>query len=57
MSDLLLNLLKGTNALVVIVTNDPDRAKSWGPNVHFLDQGRLVSPDHTQYPLIQERFL
>jgi phospholipid/cholesterol/gamma-HCH transport system ATP-binding protein len=57
MSDLLLSLLKGSNSLVVIVTNDPDRAKSWGPNIHFLDQGRLVSPDHSEYPAIQERFL
>jgi phospholipid/cholesterol/gamma-HCH transport system ATP-binding protein len=48
-ADLLQTLLSGRNVLVIIVTNDPDRAKDWGPNLHVLRNGSLYSPGHAEY--------
>ncbi|MBS1983974.1 MAG: ATP-binding cassette domain-containing protein [Bdellovibrionales bacterium] len=57
MSDLIATLLKGREALVVIVTNDPDRALAWGPNIHFLVDGHLVSPGSSNYHAVRKVFL
>ena len=56
-SDLLVDLLRGRNALVVIVTNDADRALGWSENIHFLDDDRLVSPADPAYAACREAFL
>lgn len=57
MSDLISNLLKGTQALVIIVTNDPDRARDWGPNIHFLIDKKLTSPGGVGYSQLAEEYL
>lgn len=57
MSDLVATLLKGRDALVIIVTNDPDRALGWGPNIHFLFEGQLHSPGSERYDGIRKAFL
>jgi phospholipid/cholesterol/gamma-HCH transport system ATP-binding protein len=57
MSDLVAALLAGREALVIIVTNDPDRAKAWGPNIHFLSEQTLHSPGSANYDALRERFL
>jgi len=55
--EMLSNLLKGKDSLVIIVTNDPERAKAWGPNIHFLTNETLISPNSQQYDSIKESFL
>ena len=55
-SDLIASLLKGSQALVVIVTNDPDRAIDWGPNIHILEDKKLLSPETDGYEKIAETF-
>lgn len=57
MAELVGQLLKGKDALVVIVTNDPDRARDWGPNIHFLTEGALHSPGHPDYEAVKRKFL
>lgn len=57
MSQLVGSLLEGSQSLVVIVTNDTDRARDWGPNIHFLAEGGLHSPDSPRYAEMRERFL
>jgi phospholipid/cholesterol/gamma-HCH transport system ATP-binding protein len=57
MAQLVTSLLKGSSALVVIVTNDPDRAKFWGPNIHFLWERALISPGDRRYKEITETYL
>jgi len=57
MAELIRSLLKGTEALVVVVTNDPDRARDFGPNIHFLVGGALCSPSHQEYPRLAEEYL
>ena len=57
MSELISALLKGSNALVVIVTNDPDRARDWGPNIHFLVDKKLISPGAKNYSSLTGEFL
>lgn len=49
-ADLLKNLVSSQERIVVIVTNDPDRAIEWGPHIHFLHQGQLVSPSSSSEP-------
>lgn len=56
MSELVGSLLQGSESLVVIVTNDPDRARDWGKNLHFLSDGALHSPGSARYAEMQERF-
>ena len=56
MAALVNDLLKGSSALVIIVTNDPDRAQDWGPNIHFLEDGKLASPGEASYSEIFEKF-
>lgn len=57
MAELIHSLLAGSQALVVIVTNDPDRAKDWGPNIHFLSEQKLLSPDASEkYLKMQEDY-
>jgi phospholipid/cholesterol/gamma-HCH transport system ATP-binding protein len=41
-ADLIRTLLGDRDTLVVIVTNDPDRAADWGSNRHFLKNGQLL---------------
>lgn len=53
-SELLSNLLKGRDSLVVVVTNDPDRAKDWGPNIHYLHQGHFYTRENADYQKIAE---
>lgn len=55
MSELVSSLLKGSESLVVIVTNDTDRARDWGPNLHFLAEGGLHSPGSPDYERVRER--
>lgn len=57
MSEMLKALLQDSQALVVVVTNDPDRAREWGPQIHFLHEKRLLSPGDPNYQQIQEKFL
>lgn len=57
MADLIRDLLKGREALVVIVTNDPDRARDWGENIHFLVDAHLHSPGSPGYEALREKFL
>lgn len=57
MAELVSELLRGRDALVVIVTNDPDRARDWGPNIHFLTDETLRSPGHPDYAKIKDQFL
>lgn len=54
---MLTTLLEGKDSLVVIVTNDPDRAKDWGPNIHFLHDNHLHSQDSDQYLEAKRQFL
>ena len=57
MAELVGTLLKGREALVIIVTNDPDRAADWGPNIHFLMDQKLHSPGSSGYEAIRSQFL
>lgn len=57
MSELLKSLLKDSHALVVIVTNDPDRAHDWGPEIHFLCEKQLFSPGDARYRQIKETYI
>jgi len=43
MGRLLESLLEGRRAIIVIVTNDPDRARDWGPDIYLLHQKNLLS--------------
>lgn len=54
---LLGKMLSKIQALVIVVTNDPDRAADWGPAIHYFDQGNIRSPGDSQYALTRERFL
>ncbi len=56
-SKLLLSLLKESQALVVLVTNDADRARSWSQNIHFLADKKLHSPGTSAYAELQRKFL
>lgn len=54
----LINELTSQNSgLVVLVTNDIDRAKESKANLHFLENGKLVSSGDLDHPAYQERFL
>jgi phospholipid/cholesterol/gamma-HCH transport system ATP-binding protein len=57
MAELVMNLLKDSHALVVIVTNDPDRAKEWGPHIHVLTTEGIFSPGHNRYSKIVGEYL
>ncbi len=56
MASLVKDLLKNSQALVVIVTNDPDRAKDWGPHIHYLTDQTLNSPGQSQYKNISRDY-
>ena len=56
-TDVLIELLKENSSLTVLVTNDPDRAQQWGGSIHFLDNGTLISKEHSQYQKISEAYL
>lgn len=58
MAELVQSLLEGSDSLIVIVTNDPDRARGWGPNIHYLSERTLISPDNPKpYAALETRFL
>ena len=56
MADLVMSLLSGSESLVIIVTNDPDRARDWGPNIHYLFDKKLISPGVDSYKGIAETY-
>ncbi len=57
MAALVKDLLKDSQALVIIVTNDPDRARDWGPHIHFLNNGTLSSPGSADHSRLSRDFL
>jgi len=57
MAELVKELLRGLDGLIVIVTNDPDRARDWGPNIHFLADRELHSPGSPRHEELGRIFL
>jgi phospholipid/cholesterol/gamma-HCH transport system ATP-binding protein len=56
-ADILVELLKESSALTVLVTNDPERVEQWGGSLHFLSDGELLSEGHRHYSEIKKEFL
>lgn len=51
------DLLKGKDSLVIIVTNDPGRAAVWGRNVHFLHDNKFYQPQDEGYAEARGNYL
>lgn len=55
--DLILELISKRDGLVVMVTNDIDRARESNAQKHYLVDGELISESHQKYEASTERFL
>jgi phospholipid/cholesterol/gamma-HCH transport system ATP-binding protein len=55
-SEMLETLLKGRHCLVVIVTNDSDRARAWSSQLHFLEAGHLHSHGASRHQTMIEAY-
>lgn len=56
-ADVLINLLKESSSLTVMVTNDTDRAHQWGGDLHFLHEKKLISKNHPDFNKVAEGYL
>lgn len=54
---LILELLSQKSGLVVMVTNDVDRAREASAELHFLVDGQLIGQTDARYSACQERFV
>lgn len=54
---LILDLISKREGLVVMVTNDIDRARESTAQRHYLVDGKLISPGHDHYSVDEARFL
>ncbi len=54
---LILELISKREGLVVMVTNDVDRARETSAQKHYLIDGKLIGEEHSEYGHAEERFL
>jgi len=55
-AELVISLLKESASLSVLVTNDRDRYRQWGGELHFLENGRLISANDPDFAQAVEEF-